>query len=292
MSITLREAWQFYLDSKDLKPKNLVREKSRYDNHLRAYWYDVPLESITSVDIVRYKKYLFEGNLSPQTVRLCMSMLKAIMNRAVNFGLCKFTLPYFEMPKVNNSRVRYLDEDEADTLFHILKERSELWHDISLFALYTGMRASEIFALRKNAINFHRKTVTVFESKNFHSRVIDLNEITFELCKKYAQFNYAFLFSNSEIHNVSKIYCKAVEESKLNEYVTDRRNRVVFHTLRHTFASWLVQRGVSLEIIAEILGHRTLQMTRRYAHLAPTQTREAVNLLPCNITTFAMSRKN
>lgn len=65
--------------------------------------------------------------------------------------------------------------------------------------------------------------------------------------------------------------------SGLNDGVTDRIHKVVFHTLRHTFASWLVQNGVSLEVISKLLGHSSLQMTMRYAHLDPVnQSMKAV----------------
>lgn len=57
--------------------------------------------------------------------------------------------------------------------------------------------------------------------------------------------------------------------------IDDARQRVVFHTLRHTFASWLVQKGTPLYTVAELMGHTTLTMTRRYAHLAPDTVRKA-----------------
>jgi site-specific recombinase XerD len=57
--------------------------------------------------------------------------------------------------------------------------------------------------------------------------------------------------------------------------VTDRRQKVVFHTLRHTFASWLVQMGRPLYTVSKLLGHRNIRWTERYAHLDPEVQREA-----------------
>ena len=57
--------------------------------------------------------------------------------------------------------------------------------------------------------------------------------------------------------------------------IQDARQRVVFHSLRHTFASWLVQRGTPLYTVAELMGHTTLEMTKRYSHLAPDSLRKA-----------------
>ena len=66
-----------------------------------------------------------------------------------------------------------------------------------------------------------------------------------------------------------KTFSRIVEKSGLNDGVTDRIHKVVFHTLRHTFASWLIQKGVALEVVSTLLGHSSLQMTMRYAHLDP-----------------------
>lgn len=77
-----------------------------------------------------------------------------------------------------------------------------------------------------------------------------------------------------------KTFYRAVDKSGLNQNVTDRRQRVVFHTLRHTFASWLVQKGVHLSTIGQLLGHTSMKMTMRYAHLDPTkQTKNAVSCI-------------
>ncbi|HDN79229.1 MAG TPA: site-specific integrase, partial [Chloroflexi bacterium] len=77
---------------------------------------------------------------------------------------------------------------------------------------------------------------------------------------------------------------QVVKELGLNDGVTDPRDRVVFHTLRHTFASLLASQGTSLSIIAELMGHRTLAMVKRYSHLLPEAKRQAVAGLERSLT--------
>ena len=75
---------------------------------------------------------------------------------------------------------------------------------------------------------------------------------------------------------MSDTFDRAVVKLGLNNGVTDRLNKVVPHTLRHTFASWLAQQGETLLTIKELMGHKNIEMTMRYSHLCPDQKRSAV----------------
>jgi integrase len=77
------------------------------------------------------------------------------------------------------------------------------------------------------------------------------------------------------VSQLSKSFAATVNELKLNEGVSDPRERVTFHTLRHTYASWAVMAGVPLYVVGKALGHKTLMMTQRYSHLAPESHRAA-----------------
>ena len=71
----------------------------------------------------------------------------------------------------------------------------------------------------------------------------------------------------------------AIKLCGFNDNVTDRRHKIVFHSLRHTFASWLVQQDIHLSVISRLLGHSDIQLTMRYAHLSLNQEKKAVELL-------------
>ncbi len=285
----LYEAWEVYLDSKDLKPSTIRNDKNRYHCHLAPYWGEKDLEDVKTLDIIKYKKHLSDNDLAPQSVKHCLTLLRSIMKRAILLELYHAPLPTFEMPKFDNRRRRYLSEDEATIMLSLLYQKSELWHDITLVALHTGMRASEILSIRDTSINFALHELTLFDTKNGMSRVIPLNQTAFEILVKYSEQKLPYFFSKNKITGVSQIYRDTVKKTNLNDNVVDGRDKVVFHTLRHTFASWLVQREIALPIVSNLLGHKSLSMTMRYAHLAPKQGRHAVNLLPNNLSLGYMS---
>ena len=77
-------------------------------------------------------------------------------------------------------------------------------------------------------------------------------------------------------NEVSKTYFRVVEEIGFNDGIVDSRYKVCFHTLRHTFGSWLAIRGESLQTIAELMGHKRISQTMRYTHLCPDKKKLAV----------------
>jgi site-specific recombinase XerD len=81
---------------------------------------------------------------------------------------------------------------------------------------------------------------------------------------------------------VSNTFAKIVEELGFNKKVSDDRQKVVFHTLRHTYASRLVMSGVDLYTVQKLMGHSTISMTERYSHLAPDHLKKAVKMLVAN----------
>jgi site-specific recombinase XerD len=81
------------------------------------------------------------------------------------------------------------------------------------------------------------------------------------------------------VDRISKTFNRVVTGLNLNKDITDRRQRLVFHSLRHTYASWLVEDGVSLYTVQKLLGHTQIKQTERYSHLSPENFRGAVKVL-------------
>ena len=169
-----------------------------------------------------------------------------------------------------------------------LRERSlSLWQ-MSLLSLYTGLRAGEVFHLRWEHVNFTAGTITVMDSKNAMNRVVHMPEQVKDMLAEHQVETKGqagrLVFpkagtQNTPHHQISPGFRLILRDTKLNEGITDPRDKVVFHTLRHTYASWLVQAGVPLYTVQRLMGHKSIIMTQRYAHLAPDQGGETARLL-------------
>jgi integrase len=133
-------------------------------------------------------------------------------------------------------------------------------HDEALLALFAGLRAGEIHKLTWGDVDFSTGTMFIRDAKNGTSRHAFLNaEIHSMLLRRYkeqAKADYVFPAEGGKLREwVPDTFARTVAALGMNEGVTDARQKVVFHTLRHTFASWLVMRGVPLYDVAKLVGH-------------------------------------
>ena len=284
--MTLNDAFDLYqqLVLSSSSKRGITTETGRWQHHIAPFLGNMPLEGVKNVQIMQLRKVLEGKSLSPQSVYHCLSLVRRVLRRAVEWELYAGPVPVFRMPKFDNRRLRFLSEAEAAYLLQNLSSRSELWHDITKFALYTGLRAGEIYGLMPYHVDIAIKSVKIYDTKNTLSRVIPLNDIALNIVEKYYRhavlslplFNY-----NGELPAAHyKVFRCAIKACGFNRGIKDRRERVCFHTLRHTFASWLVQKGYPLAMVGNLLGHKDIKMTMRYAHLAPNQARLAVSSLP------------
>lgn len=285
--MTLNDAFDLYqqLVLSSSSKRGITTETGRWQHHIAPFLGNMPLEGVKNVQIMQLRKVLEGKSLSPQSVYHCLSLVRRVLRRAVEWELYAGPVPVFRMPKFDNRRLRFLSEAEAAYLLQNLSSRSELWHDITKFALYTGLRAGEIYGLMPYHVDIAIRSVKIYDTKNTLSRVIPLNDIALNIVEKYYRHSVQSLplFNhNGELPAAHyKVFRCAIKACGFNRGIKDRRERVCFHTLRHTFASWLVQKGYPLAMVGTLLGHKDIKMTMRYAHLAPDQARQAVSALPC-----------
>jgi len=156
---------------------------------------------------------------------------------------------------------------------------------MSLLSLHTGMRAGEIFNLQWGHVDFERGFINIVDTKAGRNRTAFMTgEIKTMLKNLYGEGKEhgAFVFTakdGKQIKEISTSFDRVIKDLGWNINATDPRQRVVFHTLRHTFASWLVEAGTDLYTVKELMGHSTLAMTERYSHLGANTLQNAVKNL-------------
>ncbi len=257
-------------------------DKSRVDIHLNPALRKKKLNEITAGDLEDLKEDLSKKGLSPASVRHCLVLVRMIYNKAIAWGLYKGPNPIkgVKLPTLQNQRERFLSYEEAGELLDKLKEKSKTAHDMALLSLHCGLRFGEIANLRGHDIDLRNGIINVSDPKNQTARKAFMTEAVKEILASYKAVNGDFLFVDrkhkGKVAHITGAFFRVVRDDlKLNEGVTDPRQRVSFHTLRHTFASWLALQGESLLTIRELLGHKTLEMVKRYAHLVPDEKKKA-----------------
>jgi integrase len=190
----------------------------------------------------------------------------------------------FRKPKVDNQQKRFFTKNEVATLLAAPKGKSQDLHDMALISLHCGLRAGEIFALTWDKVNLAKGELLLIDTKNGESRISYLADQSKESLRQRSvncqHQRLVFVSGTSEQYKqIPATFSRTVKELGLNEGATDRRDKIVFHSLRHTYASWLVKNGASLPIVRDLMGHKNLIMTSRYSHVSAQAQKQAVESL-------------
>lgn len=229
------------------------------------YGHNIPIHAITTSRIDDFILTCQDKGLAPSTINSKLAVLSKSLKFAHSRGFLK-SLPAIErMSVVGNMRMRFLKQKEEEEIIEVL-EHNDKWHFARFmeWSIDTGLRPSESRAINRKQITKDKDLgwiVTVYMTKTMHPRVIPLTKRAYEAFISLSDDLYAFAqFSKQVIRS-----CWALVRQEMNEDDPD----FVFYTCRHTCASRLVQRNVPLQIVKEWMGHKTFDMTLRYAKLAP-----------------------
>ncbi|MBU1054845.1 MAG: site-specific integrase [Proteobacteria bacterium] len=287
---SMRDVWAKYISWAETNKARSGRDDiSRYTNHLKDRFENKRLNEISSFDLERLKSDLTKDGLSPATVKHCLILIRQIYNKAKIWGIYKGENPIqgVKMPSLQNQRTRFLTHEEANLLLSFLKEKSLTnLYDISLLALHTGMRAGEIFNIKAFDLNFSEEVIRISDPKNKRTRFAYMTRAVKDvLQKRIPSTPEGFVFpdcNGNKAKAVSQAFMRIVNKLGFNEGISDPREKVSFHSLRHTFASWLCMQGEPLTTVKELLGHQTMALTERYSHLLPDHKRRATVILENN----------
>jgi integrase len=267
---------------------------------------ELPAEGITSEDIQAWLlEHSEEREWTPATRNRYRDAFSLVFRKAVeNHVLTVNPATLVKAKPEHNERVRLLSAAEETKLLTVLQKNWPQHVAAFLVSIHTGMRAGEQFQLKWRDVSFERRMISLPKTKTGKARHIPLNVIALQAIqeRKRAQQDYearrkekgadhgdlVFVFRDAgrdPQHNYRRWFNEALTEAKIKDYS--------WHCNRHTFASRLVMAGVDLRTVAELMGHSSIQMTMRYAHLAPQHNRAAVDrLVPAVRPNWASKKGN
>jgi integrase len=187
---------------------------------------------------------------------------------------------YVSSLKEGGGRTRFLSSDERGRLFKVC--RSSKWEKmylIALMAITTGARKGELMSLEWSDIDLDRQTAFVKTSKNGEPKVLPLTDSVIrelQLFKtKDSSLIFASLIKPDKPYCFTKPWYRALKDADIEDFR--------FHDLRHSCASYLAMNGASLLEIADVLGHKQIQMTKRYSHLCIEHKAKLINRVMSNM---------
>ena len=270
------------------KPDSIRREKELFKLFIGSEIGAKTFKEVSPFDVERIKAKMARTDRAPRTIQYALAVVRQIFNAARFHGLHDRESPTLRVkkPKFDNKRVRFLTEQEAGNLLVALKKKSATLHMQAILGLYAGLRFGEIASLTWGDVDLDRGILTLRDTKSGKTRPAFITEKikteVFGLLAPGRPDDLVFPSTSAkgiEGRRVSSVFRDTVNEIGLNDGLADPRQRVCFHTLRHTFASWLVERDTDLFQVSKLLGHSTIALTERYSHLRPGRLQEAVKAL-------------
>ncbi len=263
------------------KPSEFLNKRNALKGNLVPYFGRRFVDDITTPHVEQYKSYLLtERKVSVKSVNNYLSILSRCLKSAVEAEILK-AIPRIKLLKVPPQKYDYLTEAETETL---LVHAKGIWHDMTLLAVRTGLRFGELIALKWEDISFKDQTLTVSRNlvrgiegspKNNRSRTIPLTPSVIQMLHTIEQ-SPLYVFHNKKGNPLRYNDCR----DSLHEACTRARLRIInWHVLRHSFASHLAAKGVSVFSIKELLGHSDIRMTMRYSHVNLPVLQDAIAVL-------------
>ena len=272
------------------KPSTQYSRKDILFPSLIPFFGKTQISKITVSDIERYKAKLIKKGLAGRTINSHLGVLNQCVSTAYKWLQLDGTPPKITWLKCPPPITDYLSFDESELL---LSHADGTVREMILTGLKTGMRVGELIGLQWSSIDWHNGIIIVRHSWSHYAKALgspksnkerhvnmttDLYEM---LLKRKSDTGFVFVDANGnhfDQYGLGRRLTNICKKAGLRH--------IGWHTLRHTFASHLVMRGAPVPAVQQLLGHSSLEMTMRYAHLAPSALRTAIDLL--NPPTWAL----
>lgn len=248
--------------------------ESVIDGRIVPHLGNFSLRSLNAGEIQKYSDMRL-AKVKPATVRNELMILSGMFREAVKGELISANpMRLVDKPKVQNEVIRYLDREEEERLITIAPEPLKT---AIIVAIHSGMRDSEQRSLMWSDVRNDEGVIVVRQSKSGMPRRIPMNRPLREALESIEEYpDSPYVFTNPDTRKPYDRFNNTTWRRVLGSAgIQDFR----WHDLRHTFGSRLAQAGVPVTAIRDLLGHSQIQVTMRYAHLAPSNLRDAVQKL-------------
>jgi integrase len=256
------------------------KDKNLQKNHLDPFFENLDMDLLTRDHIIEFKNQKLKV-LAPKSVNNILTLLSSILNYAYKNELLKADYTkYIQKESIDNARERFLSIDEIQKLYKMVSNDDVLYLFVKI-ALTTGARAGGVLNIQIKDIDFAHNFITIkdFKTNSTYSAFLneDIKTLIMNYIEKYNIESKLFDVWDSTIAKPLREIFNTLFNKGLKK--EDRKNRVVIHTLRHTFASHLAINGTPIFTIQKLLNHKDIKMTMRYAKLSPDSGRDSVNSL-------------
>jgi integrase len=252
--------------------------------HLQAQVGDKYLQEISPREIDLYKAKRL-SQVRPASVNIELRCLKAAFNTSIRWKLLNDNpCAGIRMVPVPDQAPTFLTAEEFQQLISIMDEK---WlQEVVLLAAVTGLRRGEIVNLRWTQVDLERRVLNIqsagnFKTKKGRRRTVPLHSAAVILLKSKVgeSADFVFTLKGKQLYEdwITRLFKRYVRKAPLKD------KRIHFHSLRHSFASWLVQHGSSLYEVQRLLGHSSSITTQVYSHLLTDQMHDTVERIPMSL---------
>lgn len=275
-------------------PKDIANRKAHYNNWIKPSLGSRVFASLSALDIDRWmtgiqkavKVSPKDGQSTPladQTKKHIQLTFKGMCEMAYRHGVIPVNhfaeVKLTKVVRFSNSRTEFLSTSQMQILWQALSTNESLYRAV-LVSVMAGLRRSEIIKLKNRDIRLDANEILLKDTKNgstvHHPISVELVSALSKL--DLSNLDAPFLPTIHDKSALTHAFKKLVDKLGMNEGVKDRRNRIVLHTLRHTFVSWLLKNpDISLKTAMSLSRHGTLEMLQRYTHVREQEKRNAIN---------------
>jgi len=286
-NITFAEFWKIYAPQAkvDKKPKTYIREDGLFRLWMNHEIGHLKMKDITVFHLEKLKKTMSDKGQSARSILYALGLVRHVMNYAKPRGFFRGDVPVLEKerkPKLDNARMRYLKPDEIDKLLLALKEKSLDVYGQALLASHCGLRFSEVASLTWADVQWDQKRLTIRDAKTGSRSVFMTDEALAMLNDRIPGEPWELIFQKKgggKSEKLSHTYWRTIKEMGFNRGIDDRKLKVCFHSLRHSYGTLMYDQTHDLYVVQRALGHKTTVMSMRYAKMTDERLQEATEAL-------------